>query len=187
MKFDSTRVADNGSFIWPYSDPSAAMLKQFVPRPDSNEYVSMRDTRAFSNLNARYTELQLFVLDGRSHIVMVWLFSGSSYTNADTLATPGHYRVQYVYFSEPSSISGQYTITCFDSVATKLFSRAVLRTDYAVNACAGWNVITTRIVSDDGHTRHYRVTANDVSESKWFVAWSVPINPSKPVRLACVR
>jgi len=92
--------------------------------------------------------------------------AGNSFVLDDSLVAAGDYRVRYCYFSEATTISGQYTATSNRYYHT---SRSVYVSDYAVSVSAGWNTIMTRVVSDDGHTRRYQVVAGDVANKKWKI------------------
>jgi hypothetical protein len=167
---DSSKVSEQGDFGTVLSSltPPPSTFRRLVTRQDSTQYYTIHDARVLSNPAAGYTLLWVSCTDhGRGF--GRYLYSGNALAEADSLVRVGDFQVLFFYFSQPTVITGQYAIACFDSAMIKQLYRERLVTDYAVNASAGWNRVVTMIVSDDGHTRRYQVTAAScVTGVKWF-------------------
>lgn len=173
LVLDSTRVAADGSFSIrvPFPDPPDRVLKQFAVQQDSNAHLSKQDLRSFSNPNVKYVELSMLVFD--RHQLSRFLYSGNTFASSDSLTSVGDFRVTYYYFSEPTTISGSYQLTLYDSLLISQFGHSRFITDYSLSVSRGWNAITTTILSDVGQTRTYRVSAGDAVQKKWFAVWFV--------------
>ncbi len=173
---DSSTVGPHGDFATVLSSltPPPQTFSQFRNREDSSQYYLVHDTRTLSNPSARYSLLCIYVPNPSVGIYdQVWC--GNSSTLIDSLVRVADFHVQYFYFAQPTTITGQVTITYFNPTLFDDVFRANFVTDYDVNASAGWNRVVTTIVSDDGQTRHYKVTAISSTDGMtWFVTTFIP-------------
>jgi hypothetical protein len=169
ITLDSAKVGEHGEFgtVLSFLTPPDEAYQQSVPLQDTPRYCAIRDTRALSNPAARYALLTVSVRDQQSGHLKD-LYSGNVLVDADSLVVIGDFQVRLFYFSRPTALTGQYTLTCFDSAPTGQLHDAAFMTDYAVDAAAGWNRIVTTVVADDGYTRRYQVTSRCIGAVRWF-------------------
>ena len=171
MLLDSTRIATDGSFsiTMPFPVPPERILRRFSPLQDSSSHMSTRDERLFSNTNVKYSELELLVFD--RHQLSRFLYMGNSFASSDSSGSVGDYHVAYYYFSEPTTISGRYTLTYYDTLLIHQNGHSLFITNYVLTVTAGWNAVKTMMASDDGHVRTFEVSAGEVPQKKYFAAW----------------
>jgi hypothetical protein len=170
---DSTPIGADGNFFLktPLPNPPDSTLRMFVAYSDSSEYYCQRDGRSCSNTHTRFAPLSLLVYD--NHHMSRFLYAGNTYATTDSGVHIGDYRVVYYYFSEPTAISGTYRLEYYDTLIIRQAGRSAFATEFSINAAAGWNAITTTLVSDNGETRSYRFATGDAVFKRWFAVWFI--------------
>lgn len=161
---DITQISTDGSFSikLPFPTPPNSVLKSFTTAKDSNQYIVKQDKRIFSNPNSNYVLLRLKGHDTPKGLAF-YLYAQNKSPVTDSVYNSGDYRIEYYYFTEPTTITGYYKITI-----NTPYENYKHITTYNLDVSAGWNSVKTRIVFIDNQTCVYEITSEDVPNKNWF-------------------